>query len=95
MLILMAHGPNDIAIPIRIFRSATHAQDFVEKWMIPKYVAPVVRQGQTIWRINGHKLDPELAEALFTEYDGGCGEAGAFSVVSVPLDSAFLSWDLD
>ena len=95
MLMLVAYGPNEVRIPCRFFRDQAEADAFTAQWMIPEYVKLDTRWGRTMWRV----LDPREAGALyhevFTRYYGGCGEVYMFEVLPMPINEAFLDWDLD
>jgi len=97
MLMLMAYGPGEVAVPCRFFRDQQEADAFTSQWMIPRFVRPRPFQGRSIWRVVDEVEAEEngFYDAMFTRYYGGCGAALAFEVKEVPVDQAFLTWDLD
>lgn len=91
---IVAYGLNQLEVPCRFFPDADAAKAFTDKWMTPEYVVP--NGSETKWRTKTLGFcHPDLAAALFTNYYGGCGHAGAFELKPLPMDQPFLAWDLD
>lgn len=96
MLMLMAHGANEVSMPCRFFRDQAEADAFVQEWMIPKYVKDISYDDRRVWECKDwSNPDPKLMATLFTHYYGGCGEVDHFELMEIPFNRAFLVWDLD
>src|SRR5574338_154678 len=97
--VLIASGPNSVAVPCRIFRSQEDGKAFmVQNFGLPKRWDKAERklvEDPNGWSWPMERDDEEKLKALFEFYYDGCGEVGALHLKSVAFDSVFVGWDLD
>lgn len=97
--VLIAHGPNSVTVPCRIFPSQEAGKEFmVQNFGIPKKWDKTEKkyvEDPQGWSWPIQKEDEEKLGALFAFYYDGCGGVGGLSLKSVAFNSVFVGWDLD
>jgi len=93
--VLIAHGPNSVAIPCRIFESMEDARITCDH-IFP--VEPVVKDdGSVRYNYDCEEVEEgeKISDVLFTSHYYGCGGPYSFVLKEVPFNEKFVPFDLD
>lgn len=94
--VLIAHGPNSISTPCRIFPSLEDGKKKCDKiFGIKSERRKIGSKDYFLYDKELREDDKELSEILFTHYYYGCGEPYQFSLLEVDFDTKFVAFDLD
>lgn len=98
IVIIVAHGPNDIQIPCLICESREKAEEklkeagleYQERWdgWYNHYGDDLTPEGEATER-------RVMLEHFFTYFYGGCGGIGCFKIEEIEFGEKFTGWDLD
>ena len=96
--VLIACGPNSVAIPCRIFESMEAAREYCDPLFAKADVPPKidssgnVRYSADLESVEGGE---EISKELFTSHYYGCGGPYPFILQEVPFNEKFVEFDLD
>ena len=96
--ILIAYGPNSIAIPCRIFENVEAGREYCDPLFAKIGEEPAVEfDGNIRYNADLDSIDEndEVSAELFTDHYYGCGGPYRFVLQEVPFNEKFVPFDLD
>ena len=95
--ILIAHGPNSIEIPCRIFESVKDGRAYCDPLFAKVNAGPKANSnGSVRYSVDLEVIgDEEVSQELFTNHYYGCGGPYRFILQEVPFNEKFVPFDLD
>ena len=95
VIVLIAHGPNGLDIPCRLFGDMDIAKKRCDE--IFGKEGKEVSNGAFVYKVDlESEIDPwPISEKLFTRFYYGCGGPDTFTLVICTFDTKFVGWDLD
>jgi len=90
--VVIAEGPNSVEVPCRIFSDLAKAEAFCDELLKD---AEKSKEEDGIRYYYQDEISDNIAEVMFTNYYGGCGECYAFTLKLVNENEKFVGFDLD
>lgn len=96
MFALIANGPNLVSSPALVFPDQESAEQFLAQFNIApnKFLLTEKTRGKKqVCDLLAENED--ISGAFFTDYYGGCGEVGSFSIRKIEFGAPIAGWNLD
>lgn len=95
--VLIAYGPNSIAVPCRIFENMEDGRAFCDPLFAKVGSGPMASaNGNVRYEVDLETIkDEEVSDELFTGHYYGCGGPYPFVLREVAFNEKFVPFDLD
>ena len=96
VVVLIAHGANDISVPCRLFENMDIGRSRCDEIFSAIGVeGQIDENGSVRYNVDLEKVDKSISEELFTYFYYGCGGVYGLVLKEIPFDTKFIGFDLD